>query len=54
MTISELIKIAENRLQALNNRLAVLLAEGDIAQADKIEIEIFETQATLDSLKVVV
>jgi hypothetical protein len=51
MTIEEVIKILENRLRALNSRLAVLLVEGELCQFENLSNEITQTQETLDSLK---
>lgn len=54
MNIAELIKLMENQLSALNNAKASAGAIGDITQYNAIEIQILETQITLDQLRTLV
>lgn len=51
MTLNDLIRLAENRLRALNNRLCILEAEGDIDAIAKLNLELDNTEATLNQLK---
>ena len=51
MTIPELTTIAKKRIAYLNALRASADANGDIAQLDRIDTEIAETQATLMQLE---
>lgn len=52
MKISELITLAENKLTALNVEMATAVQHGDVEDITRIESQIAETQATLDTLRV--
>lgn len=51
MSVAELIRLMENKLSALNNAKATAGAVGDITQVNAIEIQILDTQMTLDQLR---
>ena len=51
MKISELITLAENRLMVLNNAVFTAQTQGNAAELDRLNGEVVETQATLDSLR---
>jgi hypothetical protein len=51
MTISDLVKLAENKLQALNGRLVILQAEGAVDAIVKLNSELEETEITINQLK---
>jgi len=53
MTIAELIKACERRLANLNSVRGSALALGDMAQVDRIDAQIEETQDTLNKLRTV-
>lgn len=50
MTIQELIRLASNRLAALNTSLASAVATGDVSRIDALDADIAETQSTIDKL----
>ena len=54
MTITDLIKLTSNRLTALNNEKATAVALGNIAQFERLDNEIYETQSTLTQLMAIV
>jgi hypothetical protein len=51
MTILDLIKLAENKVQALNRKLVILETEGAVDATLKLNSELEETEATLNQLK---
>lgn len=51
MSIEFLISMCEKRLVHLDSLRTSAIALGDLAQVDKIDLEISETQSTLNSLK---
>lgn len=51
MTISDLIRLAQNRLMTLNAQSTVANQRGDTEQLAKIDEEVTQTQATLDALR---
>jgi hypothetical protein len=51
MTISELIKTAEFRLSHLNDRRTTAERLGHAAEVASIDVDVAETQATLDKLR---
>lgn len=51
MKIEELITVAENKLATLNNDMATAVAKGDADAIMRLENEVAETQATLDTLR---
>lgn len=50
MTITDLIKLASNKLTMLNNARATAVTLGDVDAITKIDTSIAETQSTLDKL----
>jgi hypothetical protein len=50
MTLEMIKQILSNRLTNLNSQKAYLVAIGDLEQVTKVDLEITETQATLDQL----
>lgn len=51
MKIAELITLAENKLAALNNEMAVAVRLGEVEEITRIDGKITETQSTLDALR---
>lgn len=51
MKITELITLAENKLMALNQAIATATSKGDAEALTRLDAEVAETQATLDSLR---
>lgn len=51
MKIAELITLAENNLMALNQAIATATSKGDAEALTKLNADVAETQATLDSLR---
>lgn len=51
MTIADLIKLAENRLATLNGLVAAAFQRGDTDQLAQLDVEVNQTQATLDTLR---
>ena len=54
MTIAELIKACERRLTHLQSVRGSAVALGDVAQVDRLDTEISQTQETLNKLRTVV
>lgn len=54
MTIPELITACERRIAYLKSVRGSAVALGDMAQVDRVDIEISQTQETLNKLKTVV
>jgi hypothetical protein len=54
MTIAELIRLVSNRLSALNSAQATAVALGDVERIAALEVDIAETQATIDALNTLV
>ena len=50
MTITDLIRLAQNRLMTLNAQATVANQRGDTDQLAKIEEEVAQTQSTLTQL----
>jgi len=50
MQISELLTLAQNKLSNLNNRKTLLFGDGDIKSINQVDIEIEETQETINKL----
>lgn len=50
MTIQELIRLASNRLAALNGARATAVATGDVSRLEALDADISETQTTLNKL----
>ncbi len=53
MSISDLIRLAQNRLATLNNAWATADRDGDDARIAQLDTEIAETEVTLAKLKAV-
>ena len=51
MSIDDLIRLMEARLAALNSARASAAAVGDLAQVTKIDVDVAQTQTTLDQLR---
>lgn len=51
MKIAELITLSENKLMALNNEMTGAVQRGDVAEIDRLDALIVETQQTIDTLK---
>lgn len=51
MTITDLIKLMQNRIAALNGQRNSAVAVGDVEQILSIDAQIEQTQITLDQLK---
>lgn len=51
MTVPEIIAMCERRITYLQSLLSSASTLGDMAQVERIEAEIAETQATLNSLR---
>ena len=51
MSISELIRLMEARLTALNSARASAATVGDIEQIQRIDADVAQTQLTLDQLR---
>lgn len=51
MKMTDLITLAENKLMALNVEMATAVQHGDVDDITRIETQIAETQATLDTLR---
>jgi prefoldin subunit 5 len=51
MTVTDLVKLVENKLQALNRKLAILETEGAVDSILKLNLELEETESTLNQLK---
>jgi hypothetical protein len=51
MTIPDLIKLIENRVSYLNILRATAVSSGDVQQVYAIDVQLTETQLTLDRLK---
>jgi hypothetical protein len=51
MTVTDLVKLAENKLQSLNRKLVILQAEGAVDSILKLNLELEETESTLNQLK---
>jgi hypothetical protein len=51
MSISDLIRLAQNRLATLNSAWATADRDGDDARISQLETEIAETEATLAALR---
>ena len=54
MSISELIRLMEARLAALNSARASAAAVGDLEQITRIDADVAQTQLTLDQLRTLV
>lgn len=50
MTIPEIVRLLQNRIATLNGLLATAHIRGDIVEVMKIEADITETQATINTL----
>ncbi len=53
MTISDLIRLASNRLSTLNSAKATADQNGDVDRVAMLDVEIVETEATLATLRTV-
>ena len=51
MSITELIRLMEAHLAALNSARASAAAIGDIAQITRLDADVLKTQTTLDQLR---
>jgi hypothetical protein len=51
VTLSELIKLLQNRIAALNGLKSTATAQGDVEQVVALETQIEQTQLTLDQLR---
>jgi hypothetical protein len=51
MTINDVITLVSNRLAALNQAHATAVALGDVQRMAALEVEIVETQSTIDALR---
>ncbi len=51
MSITELIRLMEARLAALNSARTSAAAVGDIEQIQRIDADVAQTQLTLDQLR---
>ena len=51
MNIQSLISLAENKLTVLNQAVVTAQQQGDTAALARLELEVVETQGTIDSLK---
>ena len=51
MKINELMTLASNRLATLNQAHATAVALGDVQRMAALEVEIVETQSTIDALQ---
>jgi hypothetical protein len=51
MSIEDLIRLMEARLAALNSARGSAAAVGDLAQVTRLDIDIAQTQTTLDQLR---
>ena len=51
MSITELIRLMEAHLSALNSARASAAAIGDVAQVTRLDADVLKTQATLDQLR---
>jgi hypothetical protein len=54
MSLAELIQLVQAKLAALNSARASAAAVGDINQVVLLDVQIAETQLTLDQLKTLV
>jgi hypothetical protein len=51
MSVEDLIRLMEARLAAMNSARGTAAAVGDLAQVTRLDIDIAQTQATLDQLR---
>jgi hypothetical protein len=51
MTIEQLITIVENKIKALYDLQALSVQSGDLAESERLGVEIEQTQSTLELLK---
>lgn len=51
MSLEDLIRLMEARLAALNSARGSAAAVGDLAQVTRLDIDIAQTQTTLDQLR---
>ena len=51
MSVEDLIRLMEARLSALNSARGSAAAVGDLAQVTRLDIDIAQTQTTLDQLR---
>ena len=51
MSLDNLIRLMEARLAALNSARGTAAAVGDLAQVTRLDIDIAQTQTTLDQLR---
>jgi hypothetical protein len=51
MSLDDLIRLMEARLAALNSARGTAAAVGDLAQVTRLDIDIAQTQTTLDQLR---
>ena len=51
MSITELIRLMEAHLAALNSAKASAAAIGDVAQVTQLDVDVLKTQNTLDQLR---
>jgi hypothetical protein len=51
MSVEDLIRLMEARLAALNSARGSAAAVGDLAQVTRLDIDIAQTQTTLDQLR---
>jgi hypothetical protein len=51
MSVEDLIRLMEARLAALNSARGTAAAVGDLAQVTRLDIDIAQTQTTLDQLR---
>jgi hypothetical protein len=54
MSVQDLIRLMEARLAALNSARGSAAAVGDLAQVTRLDIDIAQTQTTLDQLRTLV
>lgn len=50
MTLTDLIRLVQNRLSTLNNQRSTAASHGDVSEVMRIDDLIAETQLTLDQL----
>ena len=51
MTLSNLIRLMENRLATLNGQAAAAVTRGDLEEVVRLQAEVDATQQTLDQLR---
>jgi hypothetical protein len=51
MTLSNLIRLMENRLATLNGQASTAATSGDLEEVVRLQVEVDATQQTLDQLR---